>query len=41
MENPIVSNKDVLTGKPIVNGTRLSVEFLLGLLANGWVDNKF
>lgn len=32
----IVSDKNVLAGKPVVKGTRLSVEFLLGLFANGW-----
>ena len=26
----------VLCGKPVVRGTRLSVEFLLGLLAGAW-----
>ena len=26
----------VLTGKPVVKGTRLAVEFLLGLMAQGW-----
>jgi len=29
-------NPDVLVGKPIVKGTRISVEFILELLANGW-----
>lgn len=32
----IVSNPDVLVGKPTVKGTRLSVEFLMGLFAAGW-----
>ena len=26
----------VLVGKPVINGTRISVEFLMELLANGW-----
>lgn len=26
----------VLTGKPVVKGTRLAVEFVLGLIAQGW-----
>lgn len=26
----------VLAGKPIVRGTRLSVEFVIGLMADGW-----
>ncbi len=35
----IVSDKNVLAGKPVVKGTRLSVEFLLGLFANGWKED--
>ncbi len=31
----IVSRKDILGGKPIVKGTRLSVEHVLNLLAHG------
>jgi len=27
---------DVLCGKPVIRGTRLSVEFLFSLLAAGW-----
>ena len=26
----------VLTGKPVVKGTRLAVAFVVGLLADGW-----
>jgi len=26
----------VLAGKPVVRGTRLSVEFVIGLMADGW-----
>jgi len=36
----IVSDKNVMAGKPIVKGTRLSVEFLLGLFANGWKEDE-
>ena len=32
----IVSNPDILAGKPAVKGTRLSVELILGWLAQGW-----
>lgn len=32
----IVSDPAVLGGKPILKGTRLSVEFVLDLLAAGW-----
>ena len=34
----IVADPTVLVGKPVVKGTRLSVEFLLGLLADGWSE---
>lgn len=32
----IVVAPAVLTGKPVVKGTRLAVEFILGLIAQGW-----
>ncbi|MGH2354135.1 MAG: DUF433 domain-containing protein [Chloroflexota bacterium] len=28
----------VLVGKPVVRGTRLAVEFIIGLLAEGWSE---
>ena len=31
----IIANPGILGGKPIVEGTRLSVEHILGLLASG------
>jgi uncharacterized protein (DUF433 family) len=34
----IIVDPDVLAGKPVVKGTRLSVDFLLGLLAQGWAE---
>jgi uncharacterized protein (DUF433 family) len=34
----IHSNPKVLGGKPVVRGTRLSVEFLLDLFADGWTE---
>ena len=36
----IVSDNNILAGKPIVKGTRLSVEFLLGLFADGWKEEE-
>jgi len=34
----IHSDSEVLLGKPVVKGTRLSVDFLLGLFAQGWTE---
>ena len=34
----IVSDQAVLLGKPTIKGTRLSVEFLLERLADGWTE---
>ena len=31
----IVVNPKVMVGKPVIRGTRLTVEYILGLLANG------
>ncbi len=36
----IVVDPDILVGKPVVKGTRLSVDFLLGLLAQGWAESE-
>jgi uncharacterized protein (DUF433 family) len=36
----IVINEAVLAGKPIVKGTRLSVEQVLGHLAAGWSTSE-
>jgi len=29
-------NPEILVGKPIIKGTRISVEFILELLSEGW-----
>ena len=34
----IVSSADTLAGKPRIAGTRISVDFLLDLLASGWTQ---
>ena len=38
MTERIVLDPAVLTGKPVIRGTRLSVEFVIGLLADGWSE---
>ena len=38
-EHPrIVLDPRVLAGKPVIRGTRLSVEFIIGLMADGWSE---
>jgi uncharacterized protein (DUF433 family) len=36
----IHADPEILAGKPVVKGTRLSVEFLLGLLGAGWTQEQ-
>jgi uncharacterized protein (DUF433 family) len=36
----IVTDQSILLGKPVVKGTRLSVEFLIELLATGWTEDQ-
>lgn len=38
--NHIVSDKGILAGKPAIKGTRISVELVLELLANGWTEEQ-
>jgi uncharacterized protein (DUF433 family) len=35
-DDRIVLDPDILAGKPVIRGTRLSVEFIIGLMADGW-----
>jgi uncharacterized protein (DUF433 family) len=35
-EERITIDPNVLVGKPIIKGTRISVEFVIDLLARGW-----
>ncbi|MFW6309482.1 MAG: DUF433 domain-containing protein [Prolixibacteraceae bacterium] len=39
-EERIVSDKNVLLGKPVIKGTRISVQFILERLAGGWSEKK-
>jgi uncharacterized protein (DUF433 family) len=36
----ITADPGVLVGKPVIKGTRLSVEFILGLIAQGWPEQE-
>lgn len=34
----IIIDPNILVGKPVVKGTRLAVEFIIDLLAQGWSE---
>jgi hypothetical protein len=36
----ITADPAVLVGKPVIRGTRLAVEFVLGLIAQGWSEQQ-
>ena len=36
----IVADPDVLVGKPVIKGTRISVELVMGLLAAGYTTDQ-
>ena len=36
----ITTDPAVLAGKPIIAGTRLSVEFILELISEGWSESE-
>jgi uncharacterized protein (DUF433 family) len=38
-QDRIVIDPNVLVGKPVIRNTRLSVEFVVGLLADGWTES--
>lgn len=39
-EARITLDQAILAGKPIIKGTRLSVEFIIDLLAQGWSQEE-
>ena len=39
-QDRITVDPKVLVGKPVVKGTRLAVEFIVELLANGWSEQQ-
>ena len=40
LKDRIVINPKVLVGKPVIAGTRISVELIVDLLASGWTHEK-
>ena len=34
----IVLDPEILAGEPVVRGTRLAADFIIGLMAEGWVE---
>ena len=36
----ITIDPTILVGKPVIKGTRLSVEFIIDLLAQGWTEKE-
>ena len=39
-QDHIHSDPKVLVGKPTIKGTRLAVEFIIGLFAEGWTEEE-
>ena len=37
-KDQIVIDEAILTGKSVIKGTRLAVEFIIDLLAHGWSE---
>jgi len=35
----IIIDPEILAGKPVIKGTRLAVEFIIDLLAQGWSES--
>lgn len=36
----IIIDPGILVGKPVIKGTRLAVEFVITLLAQGWTEQE-
>jgi uncharacterized protein (DUF433 family) len=37
-KNFITIDANILVGKPVIKGTRLAIEFIIDLLAQGWTE---
>jgi len=37
-QDRIIINPEILVGKPVIRGTRLAVEFIIDLMAQGWTE---
>ena len=35
----LAADPEIATGKPVIRGTRLTVEFILDLMAQGWTED--
>jgi uncharacterized protein (DUF433 family) len=40
LDDRIVIDPAILVGKPVIRGTRISVEFVIDLLAEGWSNQQ-
>ena len=36
----VIVDPHILVGKPVIKGTRLAVEFIVDLLAQGWTEDE-
>ena len=39
-QDRIIIDPEILVGKPVIRGTRLAVEFIIDLLAQGWAEQE-
>ncbi|MDM7922723.1 MAG: DUF433 domain-containing protein [Pyrinomonadaceae bacterium] len=39
-EKRISADPAIMVGKPVISGTRITVEFILGRLADGWSEKE-
>jgi uncharacterized protein (DUF433 family) len=39
-EDRIIIDSKILAGTPVIKGTRLAVEFIIDLLAQGWTEEQ-